>query len=187
MPAGSSIRRVPGYFFAQEITRRGGAGPSPPLYSPDFSPIRLPKFFGIKNRFPSLGRVLINRLSVSARLSRCPLRSESDQSAALPRIDGMCREETFSSNETLWNIDQLWLHSGLILAARTTCPHFSVSPTMSLPKSAGEPTSTVAPTSESLVLIFGSTRAALISLLSLSTIAGGVFLGAPTPRKLLAS
>src|SRR5262245_2883011 len=88
----------------------------------------------------------------------------------------------------LWNIDQLRrLHSGLILAAWTTCPHFSVSPTMSLPKSAAEPISTVAPKSESLVLIFGSTRAALISLLSLSTIAGGVFLGAPTPRKLLAS
>src|SRR5215472_16249821 len=50
-----------------------------------------PKFFGIKNRVPSLGRVLINPLSVSARLSQCPLRSESDQSAALPRIDAMIR------------------------------------------------------------------------------------------------
>jgi hypothetical protein len=27
-----------------------GAGPSSPLYSPDFLTIRLPKFFGIKNR-----------------------------------------------------------------------------------------------------------------------------------------
>src|SRR5215831_5836501 len=88
----------------------------------------------------------------------------------------------------LWNIDQLRrLHSGLILAARTTCPHFSVSPTMSLPKSAGEPTSTVAPKSESLVLIFGSTRAALISLLSLSMISDGVFLGTPMPYHWLAS
>src|ERR1700733_7283487 len=30
-------------------------------------------------------------------------------------------------------------HSGLILAARTTLPHFSVSPAISLPNSAGEP------------------------------------------------
>src|SRR5262245_52666488 len=30
--AGSPIGRVPGYFFAQEMTRRGGAGPSSPLY-----------------------------------------------------------------------------------------------------------------------------------------------------------
>src|SRR6476661_9706815 len=31
------------------------------------------------------------------------------------------------------------LHSGLMLAARTTLPHFSVSSAMSLPKSAGVP------------------------------------------------
>ena len=30
-------------------------------------------------------------------------------------------------------------HSGLMLAARITLPHFSVSSAMSLPKSAGEP------------------------------------------------
>ena len=35
-------------------------------------------------------------------------------------------------------------HSGLMLAARITLPHFSVSSAMSLPKSAGEPASTVA-------------------------------------------
>ena len=34
-------------------------------------------------------------------------------------------------------------HSGLMLAARITLPHFSVSAAMSLPKSAGEPGSTV--------------------------------------------
>ena len=47
-----------GIFFSGVLgflaARRGGAGPSP-LYGPDFLTIRLPKFFGIKNRVPSLG------------------------------------------------------------------------------------------------------------------------------------
>ena len=36
-----------------------------------------------------VGRVLISPLSVSA-ASQCPLRSESDRSAALPRVDAIC-------------------------------------------------------------------------------------------------
>ena len=72
-------------------------------------------------------------------------------------------------------------HSGLMLAARITLAHFSVSSAMSLPKSAGEPASTVPPRSASRALILGSARPALISLLSLSMISAGVFLGAPTP------
>src|SRR5882757_578696 len=63
----------------------------------------------------------------------------------------------------------------------TTLAHFSVSSAMNFPKSAGEPEMAVAPNSEIRALILGSARAALISLLSLSTISGGVFLGAPTP------
>src|SRR5262249_31879513 len=58
---------------------------------------------------------------------------------------------------------------------------------MSLPKSAGDPTSGVLPRSASRALILGSARPALISLLSFSTISAGVTLGAPTPNKLLAS
>src|SRR4051794_23766005 len=46
-------------------------------------------------------------------------------------------------------------HSGLIFAARTTLPHFSVSSAMTLPKSAGKPASTVPPISTSRSLIFG--------------------------------
>src|SRR5712671_5846337 len=61
----------------------------------------------------------------------------------------------------------------------TALAHFSVSSAMSLPKSAGEPGSGT-PKSASRAFIFGSTRAALISLLSLSTIAESVLLGAPT-------
>ena len=70
---------------------------------------------------------------------------------------------------------------GLILAARITLPHFSVSSAMSLPNSAGEPAKRVPPKSASRALILGSARAALISLLSFSTISAGVFLGAPMP------
>src|SRR5215510_1936253 len=77
--------------------------------------------------------------------------------------------------------------SALTPANFTTFPHFSVSSTMSLPKSAGEPVSAVPPRSASLALILGSARAALISLLSLSMISAGVAFGAPTPYQLLAS
>ena len=69
----------------------------------------------------------------------------------------------------------------------TTLPHFSVSSAMSFPKSAGETASAMPPRSASRALILGSARAALISLLSLSTISAGVFFGAPTPYQALAS
>ena len=73
------------------------------------------------------------------------------------------------------------LHSGLMLAARTALPHFSVSSAMSLPKSAGVPPRTTPLRSAKRALIFGSARAALISLLSLSMISAGVPLGAVMP------
>src|SRR5262245_49526011 len=88
------------------------------------------------------------------------------------------------AERALWNVGD---QSGLMFAARTTLPHFSVSSAMSLPKSAGEPTSGVPPKSASLAFILGSARPALISLLSLSTMSAGVFLGMPTPYQLLAS
>src|SRR5262245_42893073 len=78
-------------------------------------------------------------------------------------------------------------YSGLILTAWITLPHFSVSAAMCLPKSAGEHVSAVAPSSAIRALILGSANAALISLLSLSTISVGVFLGAPMPNQALAS
>src|SRR5262245_30142814 len=78
-------------------------------------------------------------------------------------------------------------HSALTLAARITLPHFSVSSAMSFPKSTGEPTSGVPPRSASRALILGSARAALISLLSFSTISTGVAFGAPRPDQPLAS
>src|SRR5271169_464499 len=75
----------------------------------------------------------------------------------------------------------------LILAARITLPHFSISSAMSLPKSAGEPPSTVPPTSANRSFVLGSASTALISLLSLLMIAAGVFLGVPMPCQTCAS
>jgi hypothetical protein len=79
----------------------------------------------------------------------------------------------------------------LMLAARITLAHFLVSSAMSLPKSAGEPGSTVPPSSASRAFSFGSARPALISWLSFWTISVGVFLGTPgalvPPRSLTIS
>ena len=88
---------------------------------------------------------------------------------------------------TLWNVGAtMTAYSVLMLAARITFAHFSVSSAMSLPKSAGEPTNGVPPRSASFAFILGSARPALISLLSLSTISTGVALGAPMPSHALA-
>src|SRR5215472_12127028 len=80
-----------------------------------------------------------------------------------------------------------WDQSALMPTDLITLAHFSVSSAMSLPKSAGETTSGVTPKTASRAFILGSARPALISLLSLSMISAGVFLGMPTPYQLLAS
>src|SRR5262245_36138178 len=76
---------------------------------------------------------------------------------------------------------------GLMLAATITLPHFLVSSEMSLPKSAGEPASTVPARLASRALNFGSAMLILTSLFSLSISSAGVFLGAPMPYHALAS
>src|SRR5262245_37850216 len=78
-------------------------------------------------------------------------------------------------------------YSGLMPANLITLANFSVEPETSFPKAAGEPASTEPPSSAIRALIFGSARPTLISLLSLSMISAGVFLGAPTPCQPLAS
>src|SRR6476469_3438361 len=88
--------------------------------------------------------------------------------------------QRFFAERNLWNVGRH--HSGLRPANLTTLPHSSVSSAMSFPKSAGEPASNVPPRSASRALILGSASPALISLLSLSMISMGVFLGAPTPN-----
>src|SRR5215510_8902822 len=93
-----------------------------------------------------------------------------------------------------YHVGNLWeylgdreCHSGLMPANLITLAHFSVSSPMTLPKSAGEPASTVPPPSTRCFISLGSERLAFISLLSLSTTSAGVFRGAPTPQKALAS
>src|SRR5262245_17780480 len=76
---------------------------------------------------------------------------------------------------------------GLMLAARITLPHFSVSSAISLPNWAGDPGSGVPPRSARRAFILGSSRAALTSLLSWSTISAGVAFGTPRPYQLLPS
>src|SRR5262249_40521744 len=66
-------------------------------------------------------------------------------------------------------------HSALILAARMTLPHFSVSSARSLPKSVDVIGRGTVPRSASRAFILGSARAALISLLSRSMISAGTF------------
>jgi len=82
---------------------------------------------------------------------------------------------------------RFWNHSGLMPANLITFPHFSVSSAISLPNSAGEPGSTVAPKSAKRALIIGSARPAFTSLLSISMIAAGVSFGTPKPSHALAS
>jgi hypothetical protein len=72
-------------------------------------------------------------------------------------------------------------YSGLRPENLTTLAHFSVSSAMSLPNSTVDPASTVLPRSAIRAFILGSARAALISLLSLSTISAGVFFGTARP------
>ena len=76
---------------------------------------------------------------------------------------------------------------GLIPASLTTLAHFCISSVMNLPKSDGEPTSIMAPRLANRAFILASARPALISLLSLSMISTGAFLGRPMPHQKLAS
>src|SRR5262247_2943253 len=78
-------------------------------------------------------------------------------------------------------------HSGLMLAARITLAHFSVSSTMSLPNSAGVIGIGRPPNSASRALILASAMAALISLFNLSMISAGVLVGTPMPNQPVAS
>src|SRR5262245_38178374 len=68
-------------------------------------------------------------------------------------------------------------YSALMLAARITLAHFSVSSAMSFPNPAGVSGSGTPPRSSSRCFILGSARAALISLLIISTMSDGVLLG----------
>src|SRR5262245_60759096 len=78
-----------------------------------------------------------------------------------------------SPNEFYGRLPELLDQSALRPANLTTLAHFSVSSATSLPKSAGEPESTVPPSSANRAFAPGSARLALISLWSRSMISGG--------------
>jgi hypothetical protein len=78
-------------------------------------------------------------------------------------------------------------YCGLMLAARMTFAHFAVSSATNFVKRAGELANGVPPNSASRALIFGSARAAFISVFSLSMMSDGVFFGAAKPYQLLAT
>src|SRR5580704_4394622 len=103
----------------------------------------------------------------------------------LTKKDSFHSRRVHAASQTMPRADQP--PSGLILAARITLPHFSVSSTMSLPKAVGEHISGVSPKSVRCAFSFGVARPALISALSLSTTCVGVFLGAPMPNHELTS
>src|ERR1700722_9727090 len=79
------------------------------------------------------------------------------------------------------------VYSALMLAARITLAHLSVSLAMSLPNSPGFIDNGMPPRSAIRAFILGSSRAALVSLLSRSMISAGVSLGATIPCQPLAS
>src|SRR5258708_4673804 len=92
-----------------------------------------------------------------------------------------------AQNRTRREMGRAIAYSGLMPAARTTLAHFPVSSAISLPNSPAEPGSGSPPMAAKRAFIPGSARAALISLLSLSTISAGVFAGAPLPYHWLVS
>src|SRR5262249_35621635 len=77
--------------------------------------------------------------------------------------------------------------SALRLAARITLPHFSISPATNVLNLSGVFATAVAPKSANRALMSEFANPAFVSLLSLSTISIGVFLGTPTPFQPLAS
>ena len=78
-------------------------------------------------------------------------------------------------------------HSGLMLAARITLPHFSVSSAMSVPNSAGEPRKRRAAQVGKPRLQLGIGETGIDLLIELVDDLGRRVLGAPTPNQLLAS
>src|SRR5262249_10890918 len=96
--------------------------------------------------------------------------SAGDGGGLTPQTANWCaaRDRRVSMDFAEWVMEYRG-HSTLMLAARITLAHFSVSSAMSLPKSAGEPESTEAPRSARRALIVGSARARLISLFNFST------------------
>src|SRR5262249_7635920 len=99
----------------------------------------------------------------SARRHLCGARHEARPASARPRLGA---DQYAGGEMTAPSAGSMPpAYSALMLAVRITLPHFSVSPVITLPKSAGEPVSAMPPISASRALILGSARPALISRL----------------------
>src|SRR5262249_48364640 len=97
-----------------------------------------------------------------------------------------CSRSCKAGFQNSWHA-RLLVYSGLMPAVRITAAHFSLSSATTFANSAGEPGRGSPPRAASRAFILRSASAALISLLSLSTISAGVPVGAKRPNHPLAS
>src|SRR5262249_54803448 len=119
---------------------------------------------------------------------RCAAEQRNKSAPLLPRSHSFPSSPPPFAERVLRNIESaLPRQFDLMLAATITLPHLLASSEMSLPKSAGEPASTVPPRLASRALSFGSAMLILTSLFSLSMSSAGVLFGAPMPNHALAS
>jgi hypothetical protein len=116
-----------------------------------------------------------------------PLSVEERFCIVTAEFDPQGRRDVFAER-ALRNIRRTTRYSGLMLAVRMTLAHFLVSLTRNFPNSAGElGGSTNPPRSRRRALMAAWEMAKVISLLSKSTTAKGVFFGAPNPSHEVAS
>ena len=142
-----------------------------------------------------VNRVRINTFALAARLPTMYLVREYVEAGGLmsygPNWPGMWRRAAELVDKILRGAKPSGLpvehQSGLMPANLITLPHLSVSSDMNFPKAADVIGIGSAPKANSRALIIGSARTALISLWSLSMIAAGVSLGAPSPYQPIAS
>src|SRR5262249_38722193 len=117
----------------------------------------------------------------------CSVAPVTSQGTSRPFNDLQCRDRGLVQRD-LWNVaPRPPGQSALIPINLITLPHFSVSSTMSLPKSADVIDIGSTPKPASRAFMMGSAAMALISLFSLSITSAGVSFGAATPYHWFAS
>src|SRR5262249_37513827 len=116
------------------------------------------------------------------------IKANGQHPASLDDAHGRAPHSVFGER-ALWNIDSTVHrpHSGLMLAARITFAHFSVSSATNFPNSAGVIGMGSPASSARRACNFGSANTAFTAWFSFSTIVGGVPLGAAIPYQMLTS